>query len=81
MLDATFYALSQGDLRLLEAMLQDARESRLSELADRMGEGSNYVSTYKRRLVEQGVIGERGRSMVAFELPGLREYLRERLKG
>ncbi len=80
-LDATFYDLSQGDLRLLEAMLQDARESRLSELADRMGEGSNYVSTYKRRLVEQGVIGERGRSMVAFELPGLREYLRERLKG
>lgn len=80
-LDATFYDLSQGDLRLLEAMLQDARESRLSELADRMGEGSNYVSTYKRRLVEQGVIGERGRSMVAFELPGLREYLRERLEG
>ena len=80
-LDATFYDLSQGDLRLLEAMLQDARESRLSELADRMGEGSNYVSTYKRRLVEQGVIGERGRSMVAFELPGLRESLRARLGG
>ena len=51
-LDATFYDLSPGDLRLLEAMLQDEGESRLSDLSERMGKGSNYVSTYKRRLVE-----------------------------
>ena len=78
-LDATYYDLSAGDARMLEAMLADPDESRLSDLAARMGESSSYVSTYKKRLVEQGVIGERGRSVVAFELPGIREYLAERL--
>lgn len=77
-LDATYYDLSEGDLRFLRAMLADARESRLSDIASRMGEASNYVSTYKRRLIEQGIIGERGSSYVAFELPGFREYLEER---
>lgn len=77
-LDATYYDLSPGDMRLLEAMLADPRESRLVDLAERMGESSSYVSTYKKRLVEQGVIGERGRGMVAFELPGMREYLADR---
>ncbi len=79
-LDATYYDLSRGDIRLLEAMLQDPRESRLADLADRLGEGSNYVSTYKRRLVEQGVIAELGRGVVAFELPGFRRYLDERVR-
>lgn len=77
-LDATYYDLSAGDMRLLEAMLVDSKESRLSDLAERMGESSSYVSTYKKRLIEQGVIGEKGRSVVAFELPGMREYLVER---
>lgn len=78
-LDATYYDLSRGDIRLLEAMLQDPRESRLADLAARLGEGSNYVSTYKRRLVEQGVITELGRGVVAFALPGFRDYLCERV--
>lgn len=77
--EATFYDLSEGDVRVLEAMLQDPRESRLADLAARLGKGGNYVSTYKRRLIEQGLIGERGRSAVAFELPGFREYLSERV--
>ncbi len=76
-LDATFYDLSNGDVRMLKAMLEDVRESQLVEIAARLGEKSNYVSTYKRRLLEQGIIGERGRSAVAFELPGFREYLAE----
>lgn len=78
-LDATFYDLSRGDVRMLEAMLRDPVASRTADLAQRMGESSSYVSTYKRRLVEQGVIAERGRGVVAFELPGFREYLAERL--
>ena len=79
-LEATFYDLSEGDVRMLEAMLQDPRESRLTDLAARLGKGGNYVSAYKKRLIEQGVIGERGRSAVAFELPGFREYLAERME-
>ena len=79
-LDATYYDLSDGDIRFLRAMLADTRESRLSDIASRMGEASNYTSTYKRRLIEQGVIGERGSSYVSFELPGFREYLEDRFK-
>lgn len=78
-LDATYYDLSRGDIRLLKAMLLDPRESRLADLAERLGEGSNYVSTYKRRLVERGVIAELARGVVAFDLPGFREYLAERV--
>ena len=78
-LDATYYDLSRGDIRFLEAMLEDGSESRLTDIASRLGEGSNYVSTYKRRLVEQGVIGERGHGTVGFDLPWFEEYLRERL--
>lgn len=77
-LDATYYDLSRGDVRVLEAMLADSRESRLSDISERLGEGSNYVSAYKRRLVEQGVISELGRGVVAFELPGFRDYLAAR---
>lgn len=77
-LEATYYDLSEKDLAFLNAMMDDEQESRLADIAKRLGEASNYASTYKRRLIEQGVIGERGRSYVAFELPGFREYLLEK---
>lgn len=79
-LDATYYDLSAGDLRFLKGMLEDQAESRVADIARRIGVSSNYASTYKRRLIEQGIIGERGRSMVAFEIPGFREYLIEKTK-
>lgn len=78
-LDATYYDLSPKDLLFLRAMLEDGEESRLADIARRLGAASNYTSTYKRRLVEQGVIGERGSSYVAFELPGFRAYLEEKV--
>lgn len=78
-LEATYYDLSPKDLLFLRAMLLDPEESRLTDIASRLGEASNYTSTYKRRLIEQGVIGERGPSYVAFELPGFRDYLQEKV--
>ena len=78
-LDATYYDLSPNDLRFLRAMLLDPEESRVADIAKRLGTTSNYTSTYKRRLIEQGVVGERGMRYVAFELPGFREYLEEKV--
>lgn len=78
-LDATYYDLSRGDIRFLEAMLESGGEGRLADIASRLGEGSNYASTYKRRLVEQGIIGDRGRGIVGFDLPWFEDYLREKL--
>lgn len=77
--DATFRELSQGDLRFLRAMLSDNRESRLSDISDRMGVKSNYSTKYKARLLERGIIGDRGNGCLGFDLPGFREYLETRL--
>ncbi|WP_255467150.1 ATP-binding protein [Raoultibacter phocaeensis] len=74
-IETTYRELSNGDLRFLKAMLPDEKESRLSDIAQRMGKKSNYASQYKRRLLEEGVIGERARGVVGFDIPGFREYL------
>lgn len=78
-LETTYLELSDGDLRFLTAMLPDAQESSVADIAKRMGVASNYASQYKRRLLEDGVIGMRGRSKVAFDIPAFREYLEEKL--
>lgn len=44
-----------------------------------MGVASNYASQYKRRLLEDGVIGERGRGLVGFDIPAFREFLNEKV--
>lgn len=40
-----------------------------------MSVASNYASQYKRRLLEDGVIGERRRGLVGFDIPAFREFL------
>jgi len=77
--DATFRELSNGDVRFLKAMLPDERESSLSDISARMGVKSNYSSKYKTRLLQRGVIGDRGGNHFGFDLPGFREYLAEKL--
>lgn len=57
------------------SLLLDSGPSRVSEIAMRMGVASNYASQYKRRLLEDGVIGERGRGLVGFDIPAFREFL------
>ena len=78
-LDATLDELSDGDLRFLAAMIDDEGSSRLANIAQRMGVSGNYAAQYRRRLIERGVIGSRGRGKVAFELPGLKDYLKEHI--
>ena len=75
--DATYRELSEGDLRFLRAMLPDERESRLADISERMGVKSNYSSKYKARLLDRGIIGDRGGGRLGFDLPGFREYLED----
>ena len=79
-LAATYRELSAGDIRYLQAMLQDKKESRTSKITARLGVSSGYASKYKSRLLAQGVIGEPARGWVSFEIPGFREYLETRLQ-
>lgn len=78
-LETTYRELSDGDLRFLAAMLPDKNgESRMTDIADRMGVSSGYVSQYRKRLLEDGIIGEKGRGVVGVELPAFKDFLEER---
>ncbi len=77
-LETTYRELSDKDIEFLLAMLPDSGPSRVSEIAKRIGVASNYASQYKRRLLEDGVIGERGRGLVGFDIPAFREFLSEK---
>lgn len=74
-LASTYRELSRGDLRFAEAMAEDPHESRLSNIASRMGVSNGYASKYKTRLLSAGIIGERSRGVVGFDIPGFREYV------
>lgn len=73
---STYRDLSAGDIRFLEAMLEDEGPSATTDIAARMGVRSNYASKYKQRLLEQGVIEECGRGAVQVALPRLKDYVR-----
>jgi hypothetical protein len=74
-LGSTCRVLSDGDRRFLVAMLPDEGESRIADIATRMGVISNYASHYRRRLEEQGVVSTRRRGVVVVDLPLLKDYV------
>lgn len=80
-LEATFRELSDEDIRFLTAMLEDEEETRASDLVERLQRSSAQIAQYRKRLIDAGVIGERRRGYVAFELPYVREYLLDRVQG
>ena len=77
-LESTYRELSDGDVAFLVAMLPDHGDSRIADIAQRLGKSSGYVNSYRRRMLELGVIGERRRGVVGFDLPGFADYLLER---
>ncbi len=76
--EATYRELSPADISFLEAMLQDDAESRITDLTKRLGWSSSQVAQYRRRLLEAGVIGERRRGVIGFDMPFFREFMLER---
>ena len=75
----TLDELSMTDLDFLEVIVERGGAA-AADVAKELGRGSGYVSTYKRRLLEQGVIEQRGRSMLVPALPMLDQYLGEYLE-
>ena len=78
-LATTWDELSEGDVRFVAAMLQDSGNSRMADIAQRLGVSPGYAAQYRRRLMEAGVIGQRSAGVVGFELPGWREFAQERI--
>ena len=76
--EATMAELSKGDVAFLRAMAKDDGPTLRGDLTKRLNRSSSYVSTYKKRLLEAGLIEEPERGILRFALPGFRTYLRER---
>ncbi|MCL2126090.1 MAG: ATP-binding protein [Oscillospiraceae bacterium] len=68
--------LSAEDKRFLKAMAIDRDESKISDICDRMQIGRSYAQTYRRRLIDAGLIHSLSRGMLAFSIPYLGQYLR-----
>jgi hypothetical protein len=69
--------LSAVDRTFLLRMAVDDGPSRTSDIGERMGADTNYVSQYRLRLIAAGMISAVGHGRVDFALPNLREWLRE----
>ncbi|OJI03080.1 hypothetical protein BKD75_05290 [Corynebacterium diphtheriae] len=69
--------LSEVDRTFLVAMAADDAPSTMSDIAQRLGVNSQYAGNYRRRLIDAEIITSSGYGQVDFELPYMREYLRE----
>ncbi len=76
--DSTINDLSNRDVQFLLTLANIGEESSTAQVALKWQKDVNYTSKYRRRLIDQGVIGERPFGKFDFDIPMLREYLLER---
>ena len=74
---AALHGTSVKDREFLCAMLKDPVQSRTKELAERMQVSNSHVQTYKKRLIDAGIIKQIERGIICYDVPMLREYLTE----
>lgn len=79
--DATWAELSKNDTAFLEAMVHEGVPTSRQQLVDYLGKGTSHVSTYKKRLLDAGVIEERRRGYFDFALPGFEGYVAKQMQG
>ena len=76
---ATLNNLSEKDIEFLQAMLTGKRAVKMSEIREKMGISPDYAQSYKRRLIDAGVVIQSRRGEVEFSLPLLAVYLEKML--
>ena len=69
--------LSEQDKNFLSAMAIDDKESSVDDIALRLEKNASYIQTYKRRLIQSGIIENTSRGKVSFAVPYLKDYIRE----
>jgi hypothetical protein len=75
--DSTLHDLSKQDIRFLVTLARISDASTTAQIAAAWGKDVNYTSKYRKRLLEQGIIGERTLGKVDFDIPLLGEYVLE----
>ena len=68
--------LSPGDVLFLRAMATDDGPTRVADLQARLGVSQGHVQSYRRRLLDAGVVVTPRRGVIYFVIPQLRGYLR-----
>ncbi|MCL2152200.1 MAG: ATP-binding protein [Oscillospiraceae bacterium] len=68
--------LSAEDKRFLEAMAIDNEESKVSDISDRLQVGKSHTQTYRKRLIEAGLIHSPSRGILEFSIPYIKQYIR-----
>ena len=68
--------LSDLDMAILKAMAQDKSATRISDLESRLNLTHGTVQTYRKRLIDAGVIRSPRRGEIEFVLPQMADYLR-----
>lgn len=73
-----FEELSDMDRKFIIAMAgSDNDIVSMKYITDTLNKKPNYISTYKRRLIDSGVVHQEGYGNVEFSLPLFKDYLRE----
>lgn len=72
-----FNELSGKDKEFLIAMAKDSTHTKFGDIALRMDQGKNYISTYRFRLITNGIIKAAGYGYLDFALPYLNEFVRD----
>ena len=68
-------ALSHGDMEFLRAMTHDKGESKIAEIAGRLGKTVQEISVYRQRLLKAEVIASTGHGKLSFVLPYMQEFI------
>lgn len=76
-LTPTWRGLSEVDRRFLIAMARDDGESRLTDVATRLGVSVKYAGVYRHRLIRAGMIMATGKGRIDFSHPATRQWLRD----
>ena len=67
--------LSAEDKRFLEAMAADDAESKVSDIRERLHVSASHAQTYRKRLMNAGLIHSSSRGTLAFSIPYFAQYL------
>lgn len=68
-------ALSDGDMEFLKAMAHDEGESKIADIAGRLGKTVQELSVYRQRLLKAEVIAATGHGKLSFVLPYMQEFI------
>ncbi|MEA5455921.1 ATP-binding protein [Sinomonas sp. JGH33] len=79
-IEAALSTASARDMDFLAAMADDDGTSEAGEIGRRMAASPSLVGKYRARLIDAGLVEPAGYGRVEFAIPGLREYLRSRVR-